>query len=255
MSASINRVAAEGFEAGAEVYARARPSYPEAIVGMIRQAVPEGAVLLDLAAGTGKFTEQLDPGGRLVASEPVEGMRRGFRNALPSTPLVASTAEAIPFRDAAFDAVTVAQAFHWFEPMGALREIRRILREGGLLAILFNIRDDSVGWVHRLWSSLDSYDPDRKVPRHRDRSWEPTLEISGLFEPVGDHSVEHVQRMDIDSLVARVASVSFISSLSADGQGEVEAKVREFWLTDPDLAGASSFEHPYRCELTLLRAI
>src|SRR5438876_9298611 len=110
----VHEAAALGFDAGAEAYERGRPGYPlEAVDALVRVLrIGPGARVVDVAAGTGKLTRMLVPSGaKIVAVEPVEGMRREFRRRVPGVPLVAGTAEAIPIRDATIDAVAVAQAF------------------------------------------------------------------------------------------------------------------------------------------------
>lgn len=253
---TVHGVAAAGFNAGASAYAQARPSYPTEVVDAIADAHKDG-IVLDLAAGTGKFTESLLPRfAQVLASEPVAGMRREFSQLLPNVPLFASTAENIPCADSSIATVTVAQAFHWFDVEKSLRELSRVLEPGGLLAVVFNIRDDSVDWVHRLWQRLDRYDPDHVIPRHRERAWEPALRFGGLFLERGERLVvKHRHRMGLEDLLNRVASVSFIASLDEAERAVVDGIVRDVWKSDPDLLGAEAFDYPYRCELTLLTKI
>src|SRR5690606_25154234 len=132
----IPDAAAEGFGRGAEAYESARPSYPPDAVGEIATVcdVGPGRRVLDLAAGTGKLTRLLVPtGAEVVAVEPVAEMRAVLSAVLPGVEALDGTAEAIPLPDASVDAVTVAQAFHWFDPPVALAEIARVLRPGGTL--------------------------------------------------------------------------------------------------------------------------
>ena len=140
----IHPTAQAGFTAAAEVYERARPGYPDEAVAWVaeRLGIGPGRDVLDLAAGTGKLTRQLVPlGARIVAVEPIDAMRAELERAVPAVEALAGTAEAIPLADASVDAVTCAQAFHWFRPDEAAREIRRVLRPGGGLALLWNVRD------------------------------------------------------------------------------------------------------------------
>src|SRR6187399_1539553 len=112
----VHAVAASGFNNPGD-YEAARPSYPpEAVAFLVEQLhIVPGARVCDLAAGTGKLTRLLAPAGaQLFAAEPVEGMRATFHGLLPAVPLVAATAEALPFAPASLDAITVAQAWHWF---------------------------------------------------------------------------------------------------------------------------------------------
>jgi SAM-dependent methyltransferase len=218
----IHEIAAAGFSAGVDAYERGRPEYPQPIVAFIveRLAIRSGADVLDLAAGTGKFTRALLPtGARVVAVEPLPAMRAR----LSDVPVVAATAEAVPFADGSFDAVTVAQAFHWFDASRACAEIARVLRSGGGLAIVWNERDDSVPWVAELdrifdWPSLRPYP--------EDGDWVALLDASGRFEPASHRRFTWAQAIDADGLVARVLSTSYVATWPLARQREVADRVR-----------------------------
>src|SRR5215211_7533331 len=131
---------ARAFAQAAEVYERARPDYPrEAFDGL---ALERGMHIVDVGAGTGKFTRELvTRGARVTAVEPVREMRDVLARVLPDVEVLEGTAEAIPVGDGVADVVTVAQAFHWFDATRALPEIHRVLRRGGLVALVWNVRD------------------------------------------------------------------------------------------------------------------
>jgi protein-L-isoaspartate O-methyltransferase len=140
---SLHPVAA-GFARAADVYERTRPEYPPDAVAWLADRLelrPE-SVVVDVAAGTGKLTRLLVPSGaRVVAVEPLPEMRAQLREAVPGVEALEGTAEAPPLPDACADAVTVAAAFHWFRRDEALAEFARVLRPGGRLAIVYNLRD------------------------------------------------------------------------------------------------------------------
>jgi ubiquinone/menaquinone biosynthesis C-methylase UbiE len=144
------------FDGVAEQYERARPLYADGAVAWIaeRLAIRAGSRVLDLAAGTGKLTRQLVAlGADVVAVEPGDEMRRVLERVVPEAEVLAGTAEEIPLPDASVDAVTVGQAFHWFDAERALAEIRRVLRTGGGAALLWNYwdkEDELLGAVDRL---------------------------------------------------------------------------------------------------------
>src|SRR5712671_3101577 len=129
--------ATRGFAVAADVYERGRPDYPAVAIARIvsRLGLGRGRTVLDLAAGTGKLTRLLVPSGaNVLAVEPVREMRTELERRVPGVATLGGTAERIPLNNGYVDAVTVGQAFHWFSPDPALREIHRVLRPGGGVA-------------------------------------------------------------------------------------------------------------------------
>lgn len=256
MAERIHDTAARGFDSAAEVYERARPGYPAAVADHVIEGLglKPGDTVADVAAGTGKFTaDLLDRGMDVIAVEPVAGMREMFAKVLPGARVLDGTAEALPLNDANVDAITVAQAFHWFHPAEALAEFHRVLRAGGGLALIWNVRDDRVPWVERLTQIIDPHADGSTVgiPRYRDRSWQPAFDATDLFEQVSARAFEHGHATTPASLLERVESTSFIATLDPAAKEQVRAEVRalveEFSLGD-------SFDFPYICEVTLFRA-
>ena len=128
---------ATSFDRAAERYERGRPGWPDEAVAAL--GLPDCTEALDLAAGTGKLTRVLvGHFAHVVAVEPLPGMRTLLERAVPEAESLAGAAEEIPLPDASVDAVFCAEAFHWFDGPRALAEIGRVLRPGGLLAVLFN---------------------------------------------------------------------------------------------------------------------
>lgn len=186
--------------------------------------------MLDLAAGTGKLTRQLLPSGaKLVAVEPVSGMRRMLAETVPGVPAFAGTAEEIPLDDASVDAVVCAQAFHWFEADRALEEIHRVLRPGGGLALIWNVRDENVEWERRLSELMKRYQSN--APRKRWGRWREAFERTALFTPLGERRFSHRQEGDVETMLARVGSISFVSVLPDDERAEFLEEVRK--LVEP----------------------
>jgi SAM-dependent methyltransferase len=171
--------------------------------------------VIDLAAGTGKLTRQLVPtGATVIAVEPLDEMRAKLEQALPDVEAVEGTAESMPLPDASADAVTVAQAFHWFDVDGALAEIHRVLRPGGSLALIWNSRsveDPLHGAIDELLAPYR-----QETPSERERRWRGDFDRSELFGPLEEHTFTHAQKLDRQGLADRFASVSFIAALPDD---------------------------------------
>ena len=247
---SVHEVAAAGFSAGADAYERARPSYPPDAVAWLEASLRLGPdrVLVDLAAGTGKLTRLLTPTGAwTVAVEPVEGMRRVLRATLPAVAVLAGTAEALPLADAAVDAVTVAQAFHWFDADAAFAELGRVLRPGGRVGLVWNARDRSVGWVDELWSIMDRVE--RRAPwRDHDRWSDAALGDRPGFGPLHEATFRHEQRITPDGILDRFASVSHVAALAATERRAVLDEVVGVLATHPDTAARPELAIPYRVD-------
>ena len=139
----------QSFQDGGEHYERVRPGYPGDSAEWL---IPAGARdALDVGAGTGKFTVLLlDRGLSVSAVDPSADMLDQLRILHPGVAATVGTAEATGFGDSSFDVVSVAQAWHWCDPLAASTELSRVLRPGGRLGLIWNQLDTSVPWVHRL---------------------------------------------------------------------------------------------------------
>jgi SAM-dependent methyltransferase len=213
---SLSRVhptAATGFARSAAAYERGRPGYPDAAVDRLVAALP-GPRVIDLAAGTGKLTRALVAHGcDVVAVEPVAEMRAAI--AAPAR-AIDGTAEQIGLPDASADGVTVAQAFHWFDGPRALAEIHRVLRPGGVLALIWNRRRMEDEIQQRIEALLA---PHRgAVPAHRDRAWRAALAASPHFGPLREETFANEQVLDADGLADRIGSTSFVAALGEDAR-------------------------------------
>jgi len=175
-----------------------------------------GRVVLDLGAGTGKLARLLVPcGARVVAVEPVAAMRALIPPCVESVP---GTAEAIPLPEASVDAVTVAQAFQWFRRDEALAEIDRVLRPGGGLALVANLRDESDP-LQRAFAAV--------LERHRAH---PPLEVDVAF--AGEvKRFAHVHELRRGGELALLAESE--TSIAALDGGAREAALRDFAALAP----------------------
>jgi SAM-dependent methyltransferase len=196
--------------------------------------VAVGARVCDLAAGTGKLTRLLAAtGADVVAVEPVPGMRDQLQASVPGVEVLDGTAEAIPLPDASVDAVTVAQAFHWFRFDEALAEIRRVLRPGRHLAILFNERDERTPWVKQWNDDIEWHK--RRIAQYQGTDWRAVLQGAG-FGRVGYAHIDWNQAMTRELVAARVRSVSYVAEEPPDVQRDYVDRV---------LALVADFEEPF----------
>ena len=130
-------------------YAAHRPDYPADAVAFLVGASPRR--VLDLGAGTGLLTGVLlTAGHEVVAVDPAGEMLAELRARYPQVTAHVGDAEAVPLPDGSVDAVVAGQAAHWFDPEPAAAQLRRVLRPGGVVGLVWNTRDEEVPWVAAL---------------------------------------------------------------------------------------------------------
>ena len=142
---------ATSFGAAAGAYDEGRPDYPaEAVAWLLEPAGPRPRVA-DIGAGTGKLTKVVATlGADVIAVDPDAAMLARLRDVLPGVQTLIGAAETLILPDESLDAAVLGQAWHWVDPVAGSAEIGRVLRPGGVLGLIWNIRDESVPWVARL---------------------------------------------------------------------------------------------------------
>ncbi|MEI7543978.1 MAG: class I SAM-dependent methyltransferase [Mycobacteriaceae bacterium] len=222
------------FGSQAAAYERGRPSYPPEAVDWL---LPDGARdVLDLGAGTGKLTSRLvERGLDVVAVDPITELLDVLRTTLPDTPGLLGTAEHIPLPDNSIDAVLVAQAWHWFDPDRATAEIARVLRPGGRLGLLWNVRDERLGWVKEFG---------RIVGLEHDWA-NTTVVLPEPFTDVATHQVEWTNYITPQALIDYVTSRSYCITSPAAVRARTLDEVRELLASHPALANSTGLAMPY----------
>ena len=234
------------FGAAAAAYAEHRPDYPEAAVRWALEPVWErGAVrVADIGAGTGKLTATLAGlGTDVTAVEPDPEMLAELRRAMPEVRSVPGSAEEIPLPDGSVDAVLAGQAMHWFDMDRAMPEIARVLAPGGVLAGLWNVDDDRIGWVANL-AEISKRKASITLLRWREgaaRSREQRLleAGSGLFHGAEEGEFGHGQARTADSLLATIATHSHLLVMDEAERSGLLARVQEFLRTRPETSNGA----------------
>ena len=222
------------FGSEAAAYERGRPSYPPEAIDWL---LPDGARdVLDLGAGTGKLTTRLvERGLDVIAVDPIAEMLEVLSGALPATPALLGTAEHIPLRDNSVDAVLVAQAWHWFDLKRAVAEVARVLRPGGRLGLVWNTRDERMGWVKDLG----------RIIGHESDPFSDRVTLPAPFTDVERHHVEWTSYLTPQALVDLVASRSYCITSPAEVRTRTLEQVRELLVTHPALANSNGLALPY----------
>jgi SAM-dependent methyltransferase len=227
MSTTLPSGALSGFADGA-AYDQHRPSYPPAAVASLlahmRLAALPAARIVDVAAGTGKFTELLAARPerfRLAAVEPHAGMRAELaRKRLAGVDVVADgLAARLPLADAWADGVVCAQSFHWFSTLGALASMARVLRPGAALGLVWNVEDYN----------------NTPALRFRNETWRRVFAAGAgaerFFGPLAEERFAWTTFVDEEGLWARFRTLSQIAAL----EGAKLAAARK--LFDEAIAG------------------
>ncbi len=222
------------FGSAAAAYERGRPSYPPEAIDWL---LPVGTrAVLDLGAGTGKLTTRLvERGLDVVAVDPIPDMLEVLRTSLPETRALLGTAEEIPLQDNSVDAVLVAQAWHWVDPERAIPEVARVLRPGGRVGLVWNTRDERLGWVRELGRIIGSDDD----PRRTD------VMLPAPFTAMERHRVEWTNYLTPQALIDLVASRSYCITSPAEVRSRTLDQVRELLATHSALANSTGLALPY----------
>jgi ubiquinone/menaquinone biosynthesis C-methylase UbiE len=231
MAIPIHEGARRGFQAGAAAYERGRPGYPAGVIEWLgaKLDLRPGRTVADVGAGTGKLTRELVASGATVmAVEPVPGMRSVLRQAVPGIQVLDGTAEALPMPDESIDAITVAQAFHWFDAPRTVAEFHRVLRPGGRFAVIWNRRLRDQPLHQAINAIIEPYRGD--TPSHHGSRWRDQVAADGRFAAAGEIELPFEQQFDQDALVDRVGSISFVAALSDEERERVLERVRALAL-------------------------
>jgi SAM-dependent methyltransferase len=233
------------FGEAVQAYSEGRPSYPAAAVEWMLGDGP--LTVLDLGAGTGKLTVQLvAQGHRVVAVDPDASMLAALNDALPDIDARMGSAEQIPLPDASVDAVVLGQAWHWVDVTVASREAARVLRPGGRLGLVWNIRDESVPWVAALTDAMHGSVAEMLIAEGGPTVGPPF----GLLE---SRQFTWTAPRTREALVAMVHSRSYYIVADADGRAAIDDRVQAVLSGVADLAQGGIVDlpyvtHAYRCE-------
>jgi SAM-dependent methyltransferase len=252
----VHDAAAKGYERGAADYEKGRPGYPAAAIETLARecGIDEQSLVVDVGAGTGKFTQYLfglTP--TVFAVEPVAAMRAVYGERFPDQPIVDGTAEdlrGLGLPEQTADVVTIAQAFHWFDAVPALDEVSRLLRSDGWLALIWNTRDLRVPWLAEINELMNGLAGDAPRFRSTDRSWRIPIEEHPAFDDLREAAFDNpVPGVDLDMMRARTASTSYVSSLPDDERAAVLAEVERIVRAGPMATEGETFTEHYRTEL------
>lgn len=228
------------FGSVAGVYEIGRPDYPAEAVEWMLQPVrgPHAPRVVDVGAGTGKLTRAITAAGaEVVAVDPDLEMLAQLSLQVPGVPTFQGSGEHMPLPGASVDAVVFGQSWHWVDAEQATAECARVLRPGGVLALVWNVRDERSPWVQRLTGIMQASVAETFVADGGPQLQEP-------FGETESRDWEWVRPVTRDVLRALVASRSYVITAADEERVRILAEVDA--LFDDWAEGQEQVDVPYR---------
>lgn len=122
------------FSGHSEIYATFRPTYPESLYDFVFSFCKDRRDAWDCATGNGQVAKRLASTFKSVSATDISEQQLTNAPALPNVKYLVSPAEETPFPGDSFDLITVGQALHWFQTDRFFREVKRVIRAGGVFA-------------------------------------------------------------------------------------------------------------------------
>lgn len=228
MTADLNDLV-EGFR-DPERYERGRTEYPPAVVGLVTTelALPDGARILDIGAGTGMLSAPfLAAGFDVVAVEPLPELRKALAAGIGTERVAAGTAEAIPLEDGSVSAAVCGDAFHWFDRRRAPSELHRVVARGGGVAVVWRVPTpgSQTPWLGDVARLMEDVRPPHVGYDEHGRGIAAFAEHGGFTAPER-HELPFERVTDAEGVVAYVASASFVALLEDERRTRLLDTVR-----------------------------
>ncbi len=195
-------------------YTKYRPSYPYAVIQILKQhcGLDQSSIVADIGSGTGIFSElMLQQRALVYGVEPNQAMREEAEerlNKYTSFTSIDANSDNTTLPDQSVDIITAATAFHWFDQNNAKAEFQRILKPRGWLVLVWNTRDNEGSAFMQAYNDLlEDYANDYLSARN-------TLtqtQIEEFYQPndVQINVFDNHQYFDLKGLKGRIMSTSY----------------------------------------------
>jgi SAM-dependent methyltransferase len=218
-------------------YVRYRPGYPEATVAYLETTsglkLAAGTTVADVGSGTGISSELfLRHGATVYGVEPNADMRAAAESLLsryPNFHSIAGTAEATTLADRSVDGIVAGQAFHWFDRQKCRDEFARIVRPGGFVALVWNtLRTEATPFMSGYEALRKEFGTDYAAVRHE--NIEPAV-LRNWFDAGTYRTAKfpHHQEFDLEGLIGRLLSSSYLPSAGQPGHEEMVAAAKRLF--------------------------
>ncbi|MGI8640766.1 MAG: class I SAM-dependent methyltransferase [Pyrinomonadaceae bacterium] len=205
----------ERFSNRVENYVKYRPGYPQEVLNLFRDEMnlQKSSVIADIGSGTGISAKLfLQNDNTVFGVEPNEVMRRAaefFLQDFPKFRSINGTAENTTLEESSVDFVIAAQAFHWFNKSKTRNEFRRILRDKGFAALIWNERQlDTTAFLRDYEKLLIEFGTDYESVRHENIDKEILRDF--FSTDIKQGTFQNIQSLDFDGLKGRMLSASYI---------------------------------------------
>ena len=215
-------------------YVKYRPHYPNTIITFLKDSyqLTTDKLIADIGAGTGISTQLfLDAGYRAIAVEPNAEMRNKAQELLSAYPgftAANGTAENTGLADGSVDAVIAGQAFHWFNAQNARTEFKRILKPGGIVALIWNERKTTSAFEKEYDQLIITHGQDYVKVGHRNIDYD---NIGAFYdsEPFELRVFENKQVFDFEGLKGRLLSSSYSPTKADAGYAPMITDLQELF--------------------------
>lgn len=227
MSLNIHHSAQQGFSQTAELYQKARPSYPTEITHWLQQALHlnQHSKVIDLGAGTGKFIpylQQVTP--HIQAIEPIAEMLEQLQQQYPNIECIQTDSKKLKIPHSSIDAVLCAQSFHWFADQASLKAIYQVLKPQAQLGLVWNQRDTSIDWVKEIADFILPFEGD--TPRYHRGTWCEVFKNTSLFKFISVQTFPLYHTGTVENVVIqRLLSTSFIAAAEPTTKAYIRTEI------------------------------